>query len=402
MLLYAGFLVYQSLAAGGPWQCGGAVLSMDARLSRSDLLANAVAYVPLGLLWVFATTRSSVAGWRRVPLLPALGVLLVAALSASMELLQSCLAARVSSAYDCGANVLGGAVGVSAALLLRASAGGIRSRAAHHWHDAPDGWLRALAAMVAGAWVVSQTMPWVFAADVGTIRSNLSFLRHWSDGPPLDAWHALRHAGAWVAVACACRLAARSARLAAAGVVCTGGVSLLLQVLMDARTPLSFEELIGMGASAAVVLPLMLHAGPNPQPGRWAIALFSGALSSVAAYELRPGPSAVVTERAFNWWPQVGLGGPLGALDYALLFGWFGLASVVAARWADVAGYKGARRWWPGLAVVAMLVLEIVQTRIPGRGPDVSAPLFTLLAVLGANACVEHGNHAASSREAPS
>ena len=140
------------------------------------------------------------------------------------------------------------------------------TRAIHHGHTS-DGWLRALTALVAGAWVVSQTMPWVFSADVGTLRSNLSFLRHWSDGPPLDAWNALRHAGAWVAVACACRLVAPSARLAAAGFVFTGGVSLLLQMLMDARTPLSFEELIGMGISAAFVLPLMLLRRAEPAAG---------------------------------------------------------------------------------------------------------------------------------------
>jgi hypothetical protein len=37
-----------------------------------------------------------------------------------------------------------------------------------------------------------------------------------------------------------------------------------------------------------------------------------------------------------------------------------------------------------------MLVFELAQTRIPGRGPDLSAPLFTLLAVLAATTIVTH------------
>jgi hypothetical protein len=58
----------------------------------------------------------------------------------------------------------------------------------------------------------------------------------------------------------------------------------------------------------------------------------------------------------------------------------------MAAQWADKTGYARARTRWPGLAVLTML--ELAQMRIPGRGPDVSAPLFTLLAVLAATAIV--------------
>jgi hypothetical protein len=69
---------------------------------------------------------------------------------------------------------------------------------------------------------------------------------------------------------------------------------------------------------------------------------------------------------------------------------------VAAAHWADGAGDRRARRLWPAVAVVATLVLEVAQTRIPGRGPDVSAPLFTLLAVLGATAALKDGRGTSS------
>ncbi len=267
LLLYAGFIVYQSLAGGGAWQCGGAVLSMNVRLSRSDLLANVVAYVPLGLLWGLATTGPAIAGWRTLAGRVVVGLSLLATVSVTLELVQACQVARTSSAYDSAANALGGAAGLSVALLLRASADRLNRSAVRHWHATSDAWLRAVTAMVAAGWVVSQTMPWVFAVDVGTLRANLSFIRHWWDGPPFDVWRAAWHAGAWLAVACACRLVAGDQKVAAAGFVCIGGLSLFLQLLLDARAPLSFEELIGMGIGAVLVLPLMLHAGRQPAAG---------------------------------------------------------------------------------------------------------------------------------------
>ena len=389
LLLYAAFIAYQSLADGGTWQCGGPVLSTHGRLSRSDLLANTVAYIPLGLLCVLVAIDRAADGWRRLPRGVAAGVLVPSALSLGLELLQSCQSNRMSGAYDWLANSFGALVGVTLALLLRSSAIVVPARAGHV-PARPYASLRLFTALVAIAWIVSQTMPWVFSVDIGTMRSNLSFLRRWSHAPPLDAWHVVRHAGAWMALACACRLVARDARLAVAALIGTGGLSLSLQVLLEARTPLSFEELTGMACGAGLALPAMLLARHDAHAGRWAVGLFCGALLVVGAYELRPEPSAIAATREFSWWPNVGLGSPLGALDYALLFGWFGLATVVAARWADVAGYRHARRGWPALAVLAMLAFEIAQTAIPGRGPDVSAPVFTLLAVLAAHACVQY------------
>jgi VanZ family protein len=401
LLVYTTFIVYQSLAHGGAWACAGDVLGWGTRLSRSDLLANIVAYVPLGLLFVQAMTglrlQDSARHATRIPksgaprsraLVTALvGVAAVALLSLSMELVQSCQANRVSSVYDLMANATGGALGVFAGLAFRSSAGTMGTRASSQ-AGTHAGRLRLLTLAVVVAWVVSQTAPWVFAVDLGTLRSNLSFLRHWSDGSPFDAWRVLRHAGAWVAVACACRLAAPDRWVAGAGLALTVGASLMLQVLMDARAPLSFEELGGMVVAAMLVLPALASTRELPRQPRWAAGALLGAMVTVAAYQLRPEPGAAT--QAFNWWPQVGLGGLRGALDYALLFGWFGLVAVVAAHWADPDGQQHARRAWPVAAVLLTLVLEVMQTRIPGRGPDLSAPLFTLLAVLAGTALLGH------------
>lgn len=77
---------------------------------------------------------------------------------------------------------------------------------------------------------------------------------------------------------------------------------------------------------------------------------------------------------------------PLDLLDFALLFGWFGVAVTTAARWHDRDAARRARRWWPILAVVATVAFEVAQTGIAGRGPDVSPPLLTALAVLATTA----------------
>lgn len=393
LLLYAAFIVYQTLAGGGAWECAAPVLAIPRRVPRSDALANVVAYVPLGLLLTWVTTRgwssaaSPVSLWRVVRSAIA-GVGAAAVMSASLEIVQACQSHRVSSMYDLLANVVGGAIGVVAALVLRTAASGTGTRFGRRF-AAPEDRLRLVTMLVVVVWVASQTMPWVFAVDVGTMRSNLSFLRRGFDGSAVDGWRVLRHAGAWLAVAAACRLAAGTAVRSIGLLAVSAAVSLMLQVLLDARAPLSIEELAGMAAVAVSIVPALIGAGVMPSHRRWGAVLLAGAMMAVTAYELRPEPGAAM--HAFSWWPRVGLGGLLGAIDYALLFGWLGLTAVVAARWAASGGDRLAQRWWPVAVVVTTLALEVAQTRIPGRGPDVSAPVFTLLAVLLATTVLAEG-----------
>lgn len=374
--VYAVFLAYQSLADGGAWQCGGAAVGFDVRLSRTDLVANVVAYVPLGLLCALAArgrlVRQVVAGFA-----------LPTALSLVLELVQSCQAARVSSAWDWSANTAGAAFGVMAAMVVDA----LRARGAVLGGRAPTErtTLRLLTAGVALGWVVSQTAPWVFAVDVGTVRGNLSFLKRALADPALDPFHVARHAGAWLAVACACRLWAGRGDRAAAVLATVAGLSLGLQLLLDVSRPLSLDELVGMlpaaGLGAALALsPAGRRAGAVPS---WALGLFWGAWLACAAYQLRPDPGGAgpAANAAFHWWPRVGLGGLRGALDYALLFGWFGVAAGAADAWRAIPP-AAARHRLAAVAVGSMFLLELVQTTIPGRGPDLSAPLFTGLGVL--------------------
>lgn len=395
LLSYAAFVVYQTLAGGGTWACGGQVLDVHARFSRTDLLANVVAYVPLGLLAMLAMRpgrRSSAAAVRRVgmPIVAAVvaAVAGAALLSLVLEVAQSCLSARVSSPFDWAANTFGGLVGAIGGALLT-TPGIWRRPPAAMLSEGAHGRLRLLTIAVAVGWVVSQTMPWVFSVDVGTVRSNLSFVKRWQGLASFDVWTVARHAGAWIAVASAWRLASSTRRGAVVATTLTAAASVALQLCLDASSPLSFDETLGMLLAATIAGLAWYAAGPAPRPRFWAGLLFGAAMVTVAAYELRPVPGAAV--QAFSWWPRVGLGGLRGALDYAMLFGWFGAAVVVASRWRrDATGHGDAGRLWPLTAIAAMLAFEAVQTGIPGRGPDISAPLFTALAVLTTQALLTH------------
>ena len=212
---------------------------------------------------------------------------------------------------------------------------------------------------------------------------NLAFLRHWQDAMPPDGWNVLRHFGAWLAIAAACRLATASRLAAAASLLITVAACLALQVMLEAPRPLSVDELLGIAAAVSVSAPALALLPETVGAGWWARLLLTGVAVVVAAYELRPAPGAT---QAFSWLPLVGLGGRLGALDFAALFAWAGCGVVVAAHAAQCQRNRAQSWRWPLAMLVLVLALELAQTRIPGRGPDTSAVLFTTLAMLGTGA----------------
>src|SRR5690606_10439647 len=238
LLSYASFVVYQTVAGGGTWACGGQVLALDARLSRTDLLANVVAYVPLGLLGVMVARRRRLAS-------AALVAACACALSLTLEITQSCQSARVSSPFDWAANTLGATAGALLGLLVTSRAVW-RPLSSGTAPDVMHGRLRALTIALALGWVVLQTKPWIFSVDVGTLRSSLSFLRRWEGLSTFDMWTVMRHAAAWLAVGSAWRLASPTPRAAALAAAVTAVASVALQLFLDTRSPLSFDEGLGL------------------------------------------------------------------------------------------------------------------------------------------------------------
>ena len=381
LLIYAAFLAYQSLAGGGGWSCDERALGMGLHISRTDMLANVVAYFPLGFVFVFVTQRPGQRSPLRTVAIVVAGVALAAALSACLEIVQACLPERVSSLYDVGGNVAGALLGLLFGF-------GVRSMASprHEVASGRDAYrpLRMLTMAVVVGWVASQTLPWVFTLDVGTVWANVKSLRVVFQVPP-NAWHAIRYATAWLAVACAWRLAMMKRHRALAGLVITVAATVGLQLLLPSPAPISAAELSGAAAALVIALPAITVSGEQPDTARWGTALMVAATASIIVYELLPGPDMSVPA-SFSWWPLVGLGSMLGAIDYAILFAWFGVSSVIAGAWAIRVGNLQPLQRWPIVAVVLTLALEALQTQIPGRSGDVSAPLMTLLTVLAARA----------------
>ncbi|BCS35515.1 hypothetical protein TBR22_A47460 [Luteitalea sp. TBR-22] len=385
LLAYAAFIGYQSLAAGGTWACGGDVLEVPKRIPRGDLLVNVVAYVPLGALCVVAAwparRRAS-----RIALAALVSALAVSLFSLTMELVQACEPRRVSSAIDWLANSTGGGVGVAVGVLVMV----LRWPRALPSLALDDLRLRACTLAVALLWIGSETMPWVFSLDLGQARSHLRFLVHADPLDGLDPWRLARHAGAWLAIAASCRLVVRSAAGGAASLVLLAAASVLLQLLVFARVPLSYAELFGMTAAliAAIAGMAALRAGRESRNARvWPVVLLVGVVMVMAAYELHP-ESGHRAARGFGWWPRVGFGRQIGALEFAWLFGWAGLSAVAAAEWARRASMPAWPQAWPAALVALVFALELAQAFVPGRSGDTSAVLFTAFAVIATRAAL--------------
>lgn len=378
LLLYLSFVAYQSLAGGLVKTCTTPLADPGSGWYGSDALANVVAYVPAGLLG--GALAASFGGFF-ARLISWLGI---AAFSLSMELAQACLSGRVSSGVDWATNSFGAALGIVAlpvvVRLLHAFPGNDARRERVGLRVVLVAWL------VIGAWLASSTAPWRFTFDVGTVRANLSFLR---TAPSFDAWDVVRHAFAWMTVAVAVRALIDERLRASAAFVAVLAVALGAQVLLVGRA-LSWSELAGAALGAFVALLLLVPAAS----GRLMRIAPVLAFVSIAAYELAPGRAWWGDDR-FSWWPLVGRGNLLAALDYTLYFCWFAFVLVFALRWRQAR--TPAAVALGSFTTIALLALEYAQRWIPGRTADTSPALITALAFVVAWLLSERGaEHAGS------
>ncbi|NLD68257.1 MAG: VanZ family protein [Limnobacter sp.] len=380
---YLLFVVYQSLAGVGLETCALPLTQQGPTLSLSDGIGNFVAYLPLGML---------VAAWggvrgRPVRLIGAF--VAIAGFSLAMETVQACMTSRVSSWYDWATNSAGGLLGLLAPSLAAGRAGAqVASAADAGRAPASPGPLYRLredalfwpTLLCVGAWLALSLWPWRFTLDIGTLRSNLSFLRgiDLSALTVREAWQLLHWTAGWLAAGLAIRALLPGRGPAAAGLALVLGLSLVGQ-LMLVRSSLSFAELAGMVAAFAACA--LLPSGVRGAALARALPLC--ALVSVAAYQLAPRRGGWLVGD-FIWWPQLGRGGLLSALAMTLLFSWFAFALILSLRWAAARGVVLGRRplVLSLLGALALLALEVVQRWIPGRIGDTSAPLVMLLAFL--------------------
>jgi VanZ family protein len=148
-----------------------------------DLMANLMAYVPLGALLCVAQLREGASPWRAFAAAAAAGALL----SWTMELLQNLLPARVPSIADLGLNTTGTLLG--AALAVAARALGWVQR----WEAVRERWFHARGSGSALAllllWPVGLLFPPSLPLGLGQVLPRVNAaLAEWLLGTPLEGW----------------------------------------------------------------------------------------------------------------------------------------------------------------------------------------------------------------------
>ena len=172
--LYALMLAYASLFPFQGWHLPQeGMLAWCAphfpdRISRSDLLVNVIAYLPLGFLLLRMLPHQ---GAKALPLL--LATAAGTALSFAMELTQTFLPSRTSSTLDLFTNGSGTMLGALFALCWRESAA--PQGALGRWRDRHlrQGVEAEIGAGVVLCWALSQLAPFVPSLDLGSIKNAL-------------------------------------------------------------------------------------------------------------------------------------------------------------------------------------------------------------------------------------
>ncbi|MBT0963178.1 VanZ family protein [Denitromonas iodatirespirans] len=131
-----------------------------------DIILNVLGFIPLG----FVLTAAWPAHWPR-PRAVALSVLLCAALSLSLETLQTLLPTRVASNVDLGANIIGGALGALLGAALGRRIFDTRGWL-HQWHEKRilDGHLGDVGVVLLALWLLAQLSPDSLLFAVGDLR----------------------------------------------------------------------------------------------------------------------------------------------------------------------------------------------------------------------------------------
>ena len=174
---YTLLVVYASLHPFTGWRDAGApwsaflIATWPRYWTVLDLLTNALAYLPLGFIWVPALQRRCGKPWA-VVLACALGI----CLSLSMETLQNYLPSRVPSNVDFGCNALGACLGAAlgarwgAALLDGGRLHALRTRLVG------DGAMTDAGLVLLSLWLLTQLNPETLLFGNGDLRSFLGFL----------------------------------------------------------------------------------------------------------------------------------------------------------------------------------------------------------------------------------
>lgn len=370
---YAALIVYGSLYPFSGWTTTSLTpfSFLTARwpdhLSRSDIVTNVLAYMPLGLLLVrWRSGRGQARGGAI-----ALAALLGASLSFAMESLQQFLPARVASLSDILANTLGTITGAVLAGVMHGDSlpWAMLMQRRERWFK--PGRSIDLGLIAIGLWTLSQLTPLVPSLDLGNLRHGLSPIWQTLQHPSrfnFSQWAAYEFYIAGLALL-AGTLGAPGQRVFGRFFAFVAGV-LLCKIAIVTRQ-LSLEAATGMLAALVLALPFVVL---KQRAVAAASALFI--IGGFTIAELASDPAGAV--HPFNWVPFAGhLENPLIGIASILEDLWPAAALAALARLATPAEFQ-RKVAWGGLAAITLFTfgLEWFQQYRPGRFGDFTVVLL--------------------------
>ena len=366
---YTALLVYGSLFPFvgwgtpdvSPWQ----EFLSPGRVSRADLVLNVLIYLPLG--WLAARVFAGAGHVRAVLLATLAGSLL----SFGVEYLQALLPMRVPSFHDWGWNTLGTFGGAVVHRQLAALGPWIRRTATRLVGDGP---VPRLGVAVVGVWAAGQLFPFVPSPDVGNLRAGLRPVWHVLRGsasfePSRALGYALAILGLSIILSAALRPEYRRRRL----FVCAFFFCVLLAKVPVVRQQLSLEALAGAALAFLVV-------GFLREPERASGLACAAIVGAVVLDQLRPGGGAAGVA-TFNWIPfRAHLVNDLTGIEDVLDTVWPFLAFGYLAIRAQPSRPQRVAAGGIGVVFLSVLLLEWLQTFVPGRSPDVTDAIIAAAA----------------------
>ena len=366
---YTALLVYGSLFPFvgwgtpdvSPWQ----EFLSPGRVSRADLVLNVLIYLPLG--WLAARVFAGAGHVRAVLLATLAGSLL----SFGVEYLQALLPMRVPSFHDWGWNTLGTFGGAVVHRQLAALGPWIRRTATRLVGDGP---VPRLGVAVVGVWAAGQLFPFVPSPDVGNLRAGLRPVWHVLRGsasfePSRALGYALAILGLSIILSAALRPEYRRRRL----FVCAFFFCVLLAKVPVVRQQLSLEAL-------AVAALAFLVVGFLREPERASGLACAAIVGAVVLDQLRPGGGAAGVA-TFNWIPfRAHLVNDLTGIEDVLDTVWPFLAFGYLAIRAHPSRPQRVAAGGIGVVFLSVLLLEWLQTFVPGRSPDVTDAIIAAAA----------------------
>jgi len=323
------------------------------RTSRGDIVANLLLYMPLGLCVVAGLPRSW-SGFARFALALGAG----AALSLTVELLQTMEASRVASLTDLAVNTAGTALGAAGALVYLAVGtqlklpGLVESRPA----PVPLGFVLL--------WLSYRLAPFVPTLDWQKFKDALKpvFLL-----PAFDGFEALRFLVGWLVVAQAVRRIWRPE------------YALLVLVLLAGGTQFGRILVVGKALNLAEIVALVLMFALLPLMQRLTTArrllVLIVALTAIILIQGFEPWQFHATANEFSWVPfKNSLSDSLEINTSTLLEKcfWYGSLVWLLARRTGALSASA-------LAVAALVAaIEWMQRWIPGRSAEITDPLLVL------------------------